>query len=139
VTFLDTNVLVYAVDKLDVAKQALAMSVVADAIAKPGFMASAQVLNEFSNVALLKLKLMPDEVRQFVGVFNRMKVVPIEPSWTDRALAIKAQYGLQFFDSLLLAAAEANHCDTILTEDLNDGQVYAGVRAVNPFKSVKSV
>jgi len=133
VTFLDTNILVYSVDKLDAAKQALAMSIVADAISKPGFMVSAQVLNEFSNVALLKLKLMPDEVRQFVSVFNRMKVVPVEPNWTDRALAIKLQYGVQFFDSLLIAAAETNHCDTILTEDLNDGQVYCGVRAVNPF------
>ena len=42
-------------------------------------------------------------------------------------------FGTQFFDSLLLVAAE-NGCDTILTEDLNDGQMYGTVKAVNPFK-----
>jgi len=133
-TFLDTNILVYAVDKLDAAKQSRAMSIITEAISTSDFMVSAQVLNEFSNVALLKLRLMTDEVQRFVAVFNRMKVVPVEPIWTDRALAIKSQYGTQFFESLLLAAAEASRCDTILTEDLNDGQVYCGVRAVNPFK-----
>lgn len=35
---------------------------------------------------------------------------------------------------LLLAAAEANGCDEIWTEDLSDGQTYCGVKAVNPFK-----
>jgi len=132
-TFLDTNVLVYAVDKLDAAKQSTGMSIITEAISAPGFMISAQVLNEFSNVSLLKLKMTEDEVRQFVKVFNRMTVVPVEPEWTERALAIKSQYGTQFFDSLLIATAEANGCDTILTEDLNNGQVYAGVKAVNPF------
>jgi len=133
-TFLDTNILVYAIDKLDAAKQSRALSIITEAVSTFDFMISAQVLNEFSNVSLLKLKLTTDEVQRFVAVFNRMKVVPVEPTWTDRALAIKSQYGTQFFDSLLLAAAEANRCGTILTEDLNDGQVYCGVRAVNPFK-----
>jgi len=55
--------------------------------------------------------------------------------WRARLCSrLRSQYGLHFFDSLLLAAAEANRCDTSLTEDLNDGQVYCGVRAVNPFK-----
>ena len=39
-----------------------------------------------------------------------------------------------FYDALIVAAAEASGCDEILTEDLNDGQVYCGVKAVNPFK-----
>ena len=38
-------------------------------------------------------------------------------------------------DSLLLVAAQENGCDEILTEDLNDGQMYGSVKAVNPFKS----
>ena len=50
------------------------------------------------------------------------------------ALEIKGQYGIQFYDALMVAAAEASGCDEILTEDLNDGQIYCGVKAVNPFK-----
>ena len=32
-------------------------------------------------------------------------------------------------------AAQENGCDEILTEDLNDGQMYGSVKAVNPFKN----
>ena len=39
----------------------------------------------------------------------------------------------QIIGSLLLAAAESARCDEFLTEDLNDEQVYCGIRAVNPF------
>ncbi|MBR4251546.1 MAG: hypothetical protein IKQ15_04520 [Kiritimatiellae bacterium] len=42
--------------------------------------------------------------------------------------------GTQFYDSLMLAAAESAGCREILTEDLNDGQMYGTIKAVNPFK-----
>ena len=92
------------------------------------------MLNEFSNVSLLKLKLTPEETGRFVSVFRMIRSVALECEWTTRALEIKRRYDLQFFDSLLIAAAEANGCDEILTEDLNDGQVYCGVMARNPFR-----
>ena len=47
---------------------------------------------------------------------------------------IKVRYGLQYYDSLLLATAEANGCEEFCSEDLNDGQTYCGIKAVNPFK-----
>ncbi len=40
------------------------------------------------------------------------------------------------YDSLLLASASEIGCDEFISEDLNDGQIYCGMRAVNPFKSV---
>ena len=52
----------------------------------------------------------------------------------QRALEIKSLYGVQFYASLMLSAAESAGCDEILTEDLNDGQMYGSVKAVNPFK-----
>ena len=58
----------------------------------------------------------------------------LDRSWTDKALLVKEKFDTQFFDSLLLVAAEENGCDTILTEDLNDGQMYGTVKAVNPFR-----
>ena len=67
-------------------------------------------------------------------MFSRISTVPLATEWTDKALQIKERYGIQFFDSLLLAAASDNGCDEILTEDLADGQTYCGVKAVNPFK-----
>jgi len=140
VTFIDTNILVYAADDTDRAKFDAACEIVFKAASDAGYLVSAQVVNEFASVLYRKLKKTDDEVLELLDLVKSLNIVPLLPEWTCRAVQIKAQYGLQFFDSLLLAAAEANRCDTILTEDLNDGQVYAGVRAVNPFaKSVKSV
>ena len=135
-TFLDTNVLVYSVDGKDPAKQVVARDIVVSAVRGGGFLISAQVLNEFSNIALLKLKLSVEEARKFVSFFSRIGVVSLESRWTDAALLLKQRYETQFFDSLLLVAAQENGCDEILTEDLNDGQMYGSVKAVNPFKNL---
>ena len=135
-TFLDTNVLIYSIDGNDPAKQAVARDIVVSAVRGGGFLISAQVLNEFSNIALLKLKLSVEEARKFVSFFSRIGVVSLESRWTDAALLLKQRYETQFFDSLLLAAAQENGCDEILTEDLNDGQMYGRVKAVNPFKGL---
>ena len=134
-TFLDTNVLIYSIDGKDPAKQVVAREIVVSAVRGAGFLISAQVLNEFSNIALLKLKLSVEEVRKFVSFFSRIGVVSLESRWTDAALLLKQRYETQFFDSLLLIAAQENGCDEILTEDLNDGQMYGSVKAVNPFKN----
>ena len=131
---LDTNVLVYAVDGKDPAKQGVARKIIIEALIKKDCLVSAQVLNEFSNIALLKLKMSIEEVRRFVAIFSQIHVVSLDRRWTDKALSVKEMFGTQFFDSLLLVAAEENGCDTILTEDLNDGQMYGTVKAVNPFK-----
>ena len=96
-------------------------------------MISAQVLNEFANVALKKLAMSEEEVRQYIEAFQHIRVALQQIDWTVRALDIRKQYGLQFYDSLLLAAAESAGCDEFLTEDLNDGQTYCGIKAVNPF------
>lgn len=133
-TFIDTNIFVYSVDVRDLRKQHVAKSIVMGALKSENFVISAQVLNEFSNVALCKLGKRQDEVKIFLKMLSPIHTVPVAPEWTPRAIDIMAQYGLQFYDSLLIAAAEANGCDEILSEDLADGQVYCGVKAVNPFK-----
>jgi len=132
--FVDTNVLIYFVDGRDKAKQSIARAVLANAIGNRQYVISAQVVNEFANVALKKLGMTEDEVRQYVEAFQHIHIVFQHGGWTVRALEIRKQYELQFYDSLLLAAAESVGCDEILTEDLNDGQTYCGIKAVNPFK-----
>ena len=133
-TFIDSNVLIYVADDTDAEKQRIARSVVEQAISSDDFLVSAQVLNEFSSVLLKKLRKSDDEVNRFLEVLEGIKATPVLPQWTRRAIWIKGRYGLQFYDSLIVAAAEASGCDEILTEDLNDGQIYCGVKAVNPFK-----
>ena len=132
--FIDSNVLVYVADDTDAEKQRIARNIVEQAISSNDFLVSAQVLNEFSSVLFKKLKKAQDEVDGFLEVLEGIKASPVLPEWTRRAVWIMGRYGIQFYDSLIVAAAEAGGCDEILSEDLSDGQVYCGIKAVNPFK-----
>ena len=133
-TFIDTNVVVYASDPSDQRKNELAVEILADAFDNDKYVISSQVLNEFVNTALNKLKKTDEEVVGHLRQLKTMRVVPLSAEWLERAIEIRSRYDLQFYDSLLLAAAEALGCDEFLTEDLNDGQMYGNVKAVNPFK-----
>lgn len=132
--FIDTNIFIYFVDRRDLRKQSIARNLIVLAMDNPQYSITLQVLNEFANVALLKLSMNEDEVCEYISYFRNMSVQMPKAEWTDRALMIRKQYGIQFYDALMVAAAEASGCDEILTEDLNDGQIYCGVKAVNPFK-----
>ena len=132
--FIDSNVLVYSVDPRDAAKQRIAKMIVMSARNSGDFIISAQVINEFANVALNKLAKKNEDVSKFIWMFREIKTVDVRLAWSTRALEIMKRYDLQFYDSLLLATAEALGCDEFLTEDLNDGQMYGSVKAVNPFK-----
>ncbi len=131
--FLDSNIFVYSADATDKAKQNRAYSIIKNAVDNPSFVISSQVLNEFSNVALSKLRKSVFEVARFIRLFSRIRVVPVVPNLTIEALMIKEQYGLQFYDSLLIASAVANGCSEFWSEDMGDGVVYSGVKVVNPF------
>jgi len=56
--------------------------------------------------------------------------------WTSRALEVKAKYGIQFYDALIVVAAAEGRCSEIWSEDLSDCQVYEGVLVRNPFKGI---
>ena len=132
--FLDSNVLIYAADETDRSKFDTACDIVDSAVRGTNFMISAQVLNEFASVMYRKFKKPDDEVDDLLSVLEAINTVPLDPKLTRRAIEIKKRYCLQFYDSLLLATAEANGCEEFWSEDLNDGQLYCGIKAVNPFK-----
>ena len=50
------------------------------------------------------------------------------------SLPVKQRFGISYWDAAVIEAARRLGCDTVLTEDLSDGQDYGGVRAVNPFR-----
>lgn len=134
--FLDSNVLIYAADDAQPDKFSRACDIVDSAVRGNGFVISAQVLNEFASVMYRKLKKTDEEVRELVSIAQSIKTVPVLPEWTQLAIDIKVRYNLQFYDSLLLAAAQANGCAEFWSEDLNDGQMYGNVKAINPFKGL---
>jgi len=131
--FIDTNVFLYAFLDQDVAKKHVAVECIANAVRERNGFVSLQVVKEFCNVMMKRSVRSAEEISKATELFDRFNMVDDSILLVRNAISLKNRYGLQFFDALMVVAAVAGGCDTILTEDLNDGQVYCGVRAVNPF------
>ena len=134
-TFVDSNVFIYAVDKAVSAKQKKARGIVADVFADgSAYRVSSQVLAEFSSVAIRKLGMATPILLALLAEMGKIAHVAIDNALVSRAVEIQGIYGIQYYDAQIVAAAERLGCSSILTEDLNDGQMYCGITAVNPFK-----
>lgn len=132
--FFDTNILVYAIDGSEPVKRRIAENAIRKAIVNRDAAVSIQVLTEFSNIAIRKFGQPPDAVRHQVSTLAQ-RLVFVEPRVDHllRAIEIHALCQISIWDALIVAAAEAAGCDTILSEDLNPGQSYCGIRIENPF------
>jgi predicted nucleic acid-binding protein len=75
-------------------------------------------------------------VAKYLRFFRGMATVTFPDHAAERGLDVAERYQLQFYDSLLLATAEAHSCNEFYSEDLNDGQIYCGMKVVNPFKTI---
>ncbi|MBR4614094.1 MAG: PIN domain-containing protein [Kiritimatiellae bacterium] len=132
--FLDTNILVYSVDRTDAKKNAKAVSIVQTALRqRTSYAISVQCLSEFANVALRKIELPPDAVLDFVRMFKNINTIIPDCDLVSRGVEIKALYGIQYYDAMMVAAAERVKAREIWSEDLNPGQRYCGILAVDPF------
>jgi len=135
-TFVDSNVFVYAIDKNATAKQKKARCIVTDAFAaRAAYRISSQVLAEFSSVVLCKLGISTPLLLSLLSEMGKISHVAIDNTLVSRAVEIQGIYGIQYYDAQIVAAAERLGCDRILTEDLSDAQLYCGIMAVNPFKA----
>jgi predicted nucleic acid-binding protein len=126
--FFDTNILVYAF--LDVAKRQCAVEVIAG-----GGIISAQVLNEFTNVARRKRQREWPEIERAVAII-RGQVSEVRPLTADThtaALVLARDHGLAFYDALIVGAALEAGCDTIFSEDLQHGRAFGRLTIRNPF------
>ena len=132
--FFDSNVLVYAAIDQDPRKQKIALFLFAEAVERGTGAISLQVLREIANCMFRKSGSPFKTIRDNVNAFKALPRVPESEDLLDRGMEIKERYGIQFYDALIVASAEAAGCDTIYSEDMADGAVYGSVRVVDPFK-----
>lgn len=131
--FVDTNVFVYADDDDAGAKRDRARDQLAELIVGNRVVISTQILQEYFVVATKKLGLLPDRARRRVEVLSQLDVVVIRPELILGAIDLARLHVLSLWDALVLQSAIAAGCTTLLSEDLNHGQVVNGVRIENPF------
>ena len=132
--FLDTNILVYAALNQDARKHVAAAGIVRDLLASDSGAISAQVVNEFTNIMFKKTTRTADNIRALNDVFRPMLRLDMTAGLVDSAISLKQRFGLQYYDSLIIAAAQCLKCETIYSEDMSDGCVFDGVRIKNPFR-----
>lgn len=127
--FFDTSVLLYLLSG-DSAKA----DRIETLLAARGIV-SVQVLNEFAAVALRKLKMPLNEVREILDTIRAVCAIePITVETHDRGLAVFERYRFSLYDSMLVAAALIAGAKIIYTEDLQHGQVIENqLRVTNPF------
>jgi predicted nucleic acid-binding protein len=133
-TFIDTNVLVYAIDDAEPAKRAIVESVLAsDQYGE--LVLSAQVLSEFYVTVTRKLDGRVPEMEALRGIdrLSLHPIVSIDTPLVRNAVEISRSSQISYWDGLIVAAAARAGCGLLLTEDLNDGQVIGSVRVENPF------
>ncbi|MGA2097954.1 MAG: PIN domain-containing protein [Candidatus Acidiferrum sp.] len=132
--FLDTNILVYAYAPEDARKQKIAQGIVEKALSGEGLV-SIQVMAEFAATLLHKVaRLMrPEEVLIALDALGAVRLVHPDHGIVRRAVEAQAAYGIDFYDGMIVAAAERGGCGRILSEDLKAGQKYFQIPVENPF------
>lgn len=128
--FLDSNVLIYAFSNDE--RAAVAYDLLG---ARPTI--SVQGLNEFVHVARRKLAMDWQEVRDAIAALRVLcpTILPIDLAVHDEALRITERYGYSMFDALVVASALQAGCETLWSEDMQDGMVVDGrLRIANPFR-----
>lgn len=132
--FLDSNILLYAYDPKDERKQRIARELLKKAV-RGECAVSVQVLAEVAATLLHKVSpaTPPETVAEILDLLGPIPTFSPDADTVRRAVQARAQYGVHFYDGMILAAAERAGCERIWSEDLNAGQTYFGMKVENPF------
>ena len=127
--FFDTSVLLYLLSGDTTKADRI------EALLSARGVVSVQVLNEFAVVALRKLKMPLNEVREILDTIRAVCAVePVTVETHDRGLAVIERYKFSLYDSMLVAAALIAGAKIIYSEDLQHGQLIDNqLRITNPF------
>lgn len=134
--FVDTNVLVYARDASEVEKGARARAWMRTLWQQRTGRLSMQVLSEFYVTVTQKLTpgLPRQTARSEIEDFLSWRPLPVDAATLKTAWSFQDRYSLSWWDALIVASAQLAECRYLLSEDMQEGQVYGDVRVVNPFE-----
>ena len=132
--FLDTNILVYAHDASEPAKQSKSQDLIFAAVRCGLGVISPQVLSEFFVTVTRKIATPLSELqaRKAVGLLSPLCTVDLDVTLILQALNVRERWGVNYWDAMILAAAGRGGCPVLYSEDLSNDQLYGDVRVVNP-------
>lgn len=129
--FLDTNLFIYLASK----EQEKALRV--EDLLQTECAISVQVLNEVANVARRKMRLSWQETLDFLGLIRGLTTVePVSLDTHDEGLRIASRHQLSVYDGMIVAAALLADCETLWSEDMQDGLMIDNRLTIrNPFST----
>lgn len=138
--FVDSNIILYSMDKAEPAKQRVCQELLTSygSDDRSVCVLSTQVMQETYVAATKKLRAEPDEIETVLRSLQSQEIVTITPQLVFEAIECSRRQQLSLWDALIMTAAASAGCDLIWTEDMNDGQIINGVRIVNPLASLKN-
>jgi predicted nucleic acid-binding protein len=105
--FVDTNVLIYALDPTDLVKQRAAQAWRSDLWNRESGRTSFQVLQEFYAKVIYKWPSARKEARDEVRDLLAWRPVSVSADILDNAWTFQDRYQLSFWDALIVAAAKS--------------------------------
>jgi predicted nucleic acid-binding protein len=134
VQFADTNILLYAISR-DPAEKSKAQQ--ANAILAGGDVGlSVQVLKEFYVQATRASRgdaITHEQATGLVEAWRRFPVQDLTVEVMVAAFETRRRFGISYWDAAIIEASRALGCEVVLSDDLDMGTDYAGVRVQNPF------
>lgn len=132
-TFADTNVPAYALDRAEPDKQRIARTILS---ATPRPRTSPQVLRELYVVAGSKLGMRTTEAAAAVRALLPTVSVVEDAALVLLAMAAAERWQISLWDALIVEAARRAGAGTLLSEGLQHGMDFDGVRVENPFANI---
>jgi len=135
-TFVDTNVLIYAHDVDAGTKRQAAQAILRELWSERTGTLSIQVLQEFYVNVTRKIPrpISKQSARILVTTYAAW-CVDTTPAEIATAFQIEDASRIGFWDALIVASALKSGAERIVSEDLNAGQLIAGILVENPFAS----
>jgi len=133
--FVDSNVFLYRMSHQERKKQPIAEAWTTQLWLHQRGNLSWQVVHEFYSIAVTKFKVKPVEARFVANHLVQWNPVSPASRSLERAWRWCDQAQLNFWDALIVAAAEQCECRWLLSEDLQHEQTFGDVTVINPFRS----
>jgi predicted nucleic acid-binding protein len=131
--FVDANVFVYASDPRDAEKRRRARAWRDHLWQEQRGRTSMQVVSETYRALCRLGGETPDEIWARVSRLFAWQPLAIGEPVLRRAREIEARWKISWWDSLIVAAAQLQDCELLLTEDLQDGMKFGSVTVRSPF------
>jgi Predicted nucleic-acid-binding protein, contains PIN domain len=134
--FFDTNILAYAFDLGSPKKNEQAKELISRWMPTGRVVISTQVLQELFVVLTKKLEpeLSADHAGEVIESLLGVGVKVVETDTILEAIKISRESAISFWDALIISSAFDSKCKILFTEDLNRGQIIAGVKIEDPFE-----